>query len=107
MPKFDKDIKSTFQGAISGRQGAVIASSSSDRLPQFTISRHTDTSLFTARHVNELKDDQDKIYVRIDAAQRGLGSGSCGPQTLDQYKVNGGRHSLSFSINTFGYMALK
>eukprot|EP00984_Skeletonema_dohrnii_P008867 scaffold3304_cov106-Skeletonema_dohrnii-CCMP3373.AAC.2 len=102
VPKFSEDIKSTFRGAVSDRQGAMIASTS-DEMPQFTVSRHTDVSLFSTRHVNELKDEQDRIFIRIDAAQRGLGSGSCGPQTLEQYKVNGGKYSLSFCIKTFGY----
>lgn len=70
---------------------------------QFTTSLHTDVSLFSARHVSELKEDQDMIYIRIDAAQRGLGSGSCGPQTLRQYKVNGGSYNLSFALKPFGY----
>ena len=106
VPKFDEDVKSTFLGAISGRQGVLIASNG-DEMPQFAVSKHTDTSLFSARHVNELKDDQDRIFIRIDAAQRGLGSGSCGPQTLEHYKVNGGRYSISFCMKSFGYMPVK
>ena len=102
VPKFSKDIKSTFREAILERQGLLIAPASNE-LPQCTVSRHTDITLFSARHVNELQDDEDRIYVRIDAAQRGLGSGSCGPQTLEQYKSNGGKYSLSFLIKLFGY----
>jgi hypothetical protein len=102
VPKFSKDIKTTFRGALSDRKGLMIASASHD-LPQFAVSRHTDRSLFSARHVNELRDDQDRIFIRVDSAQRGLGSGSCGPQTLEQYKVNGGKYSLFFCIKTFGY----
>ncbi len=104
VPKFDEDLKYTFRGAVADKQGVMIATTSQE-LPQFSVSRHTDITLFSARHVNELKDDQDRIFVRIDAAQRGLGSGSCGPQTLEQYKVNGGRYSLSFSIKAFGYVS--
>jgi len=102
VPKFSKDIKTTFRGAVADKKGLMIAPASNE-LPQFAISRHTDSSLFSARHVNELQDDHDRIFVRIDAAQRGLGSGSCGPQTLEQYKVNGGKYNLSFCIKTFGY----
>ncbi|KAL7459353.1 hypothetical protein ACHAWC_011074 [Mediolabrus comicus] len=102
VPKFNEDIKSTFQEVVEGRRGLIIAPTS-DELPQFATSKHTDISLFSARHVNELKDDPGKNFVRIDAAQRGLGSGSCGPQTLDKYKVNGGKHTLSFALKPFGF----
>ena len=101
VPQFCGDTGSTLQGAISGKQGLMIASTS-EELPQFTLSQHTDTAIFSARHVNELKGDEERIFVRIDAAQRGLGSGSCGPQTLEQFKINGGKFSLSFCIKPFG-----
>ena len=101
VPKFSEDVKSTFRVVVTSRRGLMIAPTS--RELQFTTSLHTDVSLFSARHVSELKEDQDMIYIRIDAAQRGLGSGSCGPQTLRQYKVNGGSYNLSFALKPFGY----
>ena len=100
VPKFKEDIKSTFQEVVESRRGLIIAPDG-DELPQFTTSKHTDISLFSARHVNELTDDAEKIFVRIDAAQRGLGTGSCGPQTLEKYKVNGGKYTLSFVLKPF------
>lgn len=102
VPKFNEDIKSTFQEVVEGRRGLIIVPTS-DELPQFTTSKHTDISLFSVRHVNELMDDPEKIFVRIDVAQRGLGSGSCGPQTLDKYKVNGGKYTFSFALKPFGF----
>lgn len=64
---------------------------------QFTVSQHTDAEIFRARHVNELR-PSSSTYVRIDAAQRGLGTGSCGPQTLPKYCVNGGSYQITFLI---------
>ena len=63
---------------ISGKKGIMLVSSG--RLPQFTVSRCTDAQKFAARHARacELQPSKDTIYVRLDAAQRGLGTGSCG-----------------------------
>ena len=64
---------------------------------QFTVSRYTDAEIFAARHPNDLP-PPSCIYIRIDAAQRGLGTGSCGPQTLEKYRLNGGLYQVSFWI---------
>ena len=63
---------------ISGKKGIMLVSSG--KLPQFTVSRCTDAQIFAARHARacELQPSKDTIYVRLDAAQRGLGTGSCG-----------------------------
>jgi hypothetical protein len=50
VPKFNEDIKSTFQEVVEGRRGLIIAPTS-DELPQFATSKHTDISLFSALHV--------------------------------------------------------
>jgi hypothetical protein len=67
---------------ISGKKGIMLVSSG--KLLQFTVSRCTDTQLFAARHARacELQPSKDTIYVRIDAAQRGLGTGSCGERQI-------------------------
>ena len=77
---------------------------SSGKLPQFTSSRCTDTQIFAARHARacDLLPSKDTIYVRLDAAQRGVGTGSCGPQTLPEYQVNGGEHEVTFWIKPVG-----
>ena len=73
-------------------------------LPQFSVSRLTETDVFRARHVHELSPSgEGTVYVRLDAAQRGLGTGSCGPQTLEMYRVHGGRaFDIEFMIKPLG-----
>jgi len=72
-------------------------------LPQFSVSRLTETDVFRARHVHELDPSGETVYVRLDAAQRGLGTGSCGPQTLERYRVHGGRaYDIEFLIKPLG-----
>lgn len=66
------------ENTIAYNKGVMIVSSG--KLLQFTSSRCTDTQIFTARHarVSELQPSKDLIYICLDAAQRGLGTGSCG-----------------------------
>ncbi|EED90854.1 hypothetical protein THAPSDRAFT_263381, partial [Thalassiosira pseudonana CCMP1335] len=78
---------------VKNKRGVFIVPSTRDL--QFTTSRYTDTQIFAARHTNELE-ISNSIYLRIDAAQRGLGTGSCGPQTLPEYRVNGGSYRIAF-----------
>ena len=40
------------------------------------------------------------VVVHIDAAHRGLGTASCGPDTLDKYLISTGRHSWQWSVTT-------
>jgi len=66
------------ENTIANKKGVMIVSSG--KLLQFTSSRCTDTQIFAARHARdcELQPSKDSIYIRLDAAQRGLGTGSCG-----------------------------
>ena len=75
---------------------------SSGKLLQFNVCRWTDTQLFKARHVDEVEVSKDTIYVKLDAAQRGLGTGSCGPQTLPEYQVNSGAYEINFWLKPTG-----
>ena len=85
---------------LQGKTGVLFVSSG--KLLQYNVSRCTDLDLFRARHVHEIKVSKDTVYVRLDAAQRGLGTGSCGPQTLPEYKVNGGKYDINFWIKPIG-----
>ena len=93
--------RETFDSMISGKKGLLVVPTT--KCLQFTTSRCTDTEIFAARHVNNLEPSKDRIYVRLDSAQRGLGTGSCGPQTLPEYQVNGGVHEISFWVKPNGF----
>jgi hypothetical protein len=54
-----------------------------------TALRYDDASLEAARHPEALQTD-DRIQVHVDRAQRGVGTGACGPDTLPAYRVGGG-----------------
>lgn len=62
-----------------------------------SASHFTATDLYAARHAEELK-PRPEVYLNIDHAQRGLGTASCGPDTLPQYRLQPGRYTLRFTI---------
>ncbi|KAI8945159.1 beta-galactosidase [Xylaria longipes] len=65
--------------------------SSSDRerkLFDFNASHYRIPDVETAKHPYELrKKKTENVVLRLDAAHHGLGSGSCGPRTRDEYAL--------------------
>jgi len=55
-------------------------------LLEFNASHFTDNDLYACRHTTDLH-PRPEIILNLDAAQRGLGTASCGPDTLDKYKL--------------------
>jgi beta-galactosidase len=59
---------------------------------------HTDADLFEAADHTELT-RRRFLTVHVDAAQRGLGTASCGPDTLPQYRIPAGTHTWSYAVS--------
>lgn len=57
-----------------------------DRLLECSVSHFTADDLFKARHTIDLVPRAETI-VNLDYAQRGLGTASCGPDTLPKYRI--------------------
>lgn len=53
---------------------------------ELTVRRWTTEDLDKARHTSELR-PRDRIWVNLDVAQNGIGSASCGPGVLPQYRL--------------------
>ncbi|KPI35494.1 Beta-galactosidase [Cyphellophora attinorum] len=54
----------------------------------FNASHYTSADLEKAKHPFELKPlKRDYVVLRLDADHHGLGTGSCGPKTLDEYAL--------------------
>ena len=53
--------------------------------------------LASARHDVELKPRPETV-VHLDAAHRGVGTASCGPDTLAEYLIGAGTHSWSWTL---------
>jgi beta-galactosidase len=64
--------------------------------PRFvTISPYTSEMLADTSHNVDLK-ESESIHVTIDCVQRGVGTASCGPDTLPKYKIKPGVYSWSW-----------
>jgi beta-galactosidase len=60
--------------------------------------RYTQENLLEALHTCDLVDISSGVngyyFLNIDCAQRGLGTGACGPDTLEQYRVRPGIYRM-------------
>ena len=63
----------------------------------FSAHHFTPEDLTDAYHTTELK-ERDEITLLLDVAQRGLGTKSCGPDTLDEYLVNPGIYQFRYTM---------
>lgn len=63
----------------------------------FSALNYTAAQIFAAKRVTELAPAAE-TYLTIDAAHRGLGTGSCGPDTLPCYRVDSRRHAWAYRI---------
>jgi len=68
---------------------------------EFTASHFAAADLFVRTHTWQLEPRKETI-LSLDYRQRGLGTASCGPDTLDRYKVQPGRIRWSYVIRPFG-----
>lgn len=68
----------------------------------FNISRYTMEDIFTKHHHNELTDitkgKDGRWILTLDAAHRGVGTGACGPDTMEQYRVRPGVYAMNFIV---------
>ena len=67
----------------------------------FSARRHSDADLAAATHADELPHDGALTHLAIDAGQRGLGTGSCGPDALERYRLRAGRHRIGVWLRWF------
>ena len=63
---------------------------------ELTVRRWTSEDLDQASHTSDLQ-ARDAVYLNVDLAQQGLGSASCGPGVLPQYRLTVA--PASFAVN--------
>ena len=69
-----------------------------DRVPfSFNLSEYTAEELEHKKHNYELEKSGYTVFC-VDYRQSGIGSGSCGPQLADKYRLNGTHYSFSFHL---------
>ena len=64
---------------------------------EFSASHFTDDDLFRARHTPDLT-PRPEVFLNLDHAQRGLGTASCGPDTLERYRLRDARYRFAFIL---------
>jgi beta-galactosidase len=63
----------------------------------FSATWHNAADLFAAKDQTELV-RRANLTVHIDAVHRGLGTASCGPDTLPRYRITPGRYTLAYRV---------
>lgn len=63
----------------------------------YAARHHSDEALGSAATTADLR-AQRETFVHVDHRVRGVGSGSCGPDALPQYRIGAGRYRWSWSL---------
>ena len=64
---------------------------------QVSVTHHRAADLAAATHDVDLPSVAETV-IHLDAAHRGLGTASCGPDTLPEYRIAPGRHQWSWTL---------
>ncbi|MFP4511087.1 MAG: glycoside hydrolase family 2 TIM barrel-domain containing protein [Spirochaetaceae bacterium] len=81
-----------------GLQGSdLLLTVESDGPFMFSAIPYTASDLWRAAHRHELR-RRDELIVSIDHVHRGLGTASCGPDTLERYRIRPGLYQFSFAF---------
>ncbi|MCS5634972.1 MAG: beta-galactosidase small subunit, partial [Myxococcota bacterium] len=67
---------------------------------EFGVSHYSGHDLHAAGHVNELR-ARPETHVALDVHQRGVGTGACGPDTPERFRLQPGLHRLGFWLACF------
>jgi beta-galactosidase len=78
--------------------GDVIRIDALDGSVHWSAIRYTAQQLFEAATTTELVVNP-RLVVTLDAAHRGLGTASCGPDALDRYRLGAGRYEFGYRIS--------
>jgi beta-galactosidase len=73
-----------------------------DPIFEFSASNYSSNDLYSACHTYELK-KQNHIFLNIDKAMRGLGTGSCGPDTLNQYRLLKSYYTFTYTLQPISW----
>jgi beta-galactosidase len=63
-----------------------------------SATRFTSHDLYAAAHETDLR-PRRTLVVHADVAHRGLGTGSCGPDVLDRYRLGPGTYRFSYRLS--------
>lgn len=96
-PQFMGNREDTSWVALSGELGGLLLWQPQGGSFAFSALPLTDEQLAGASHPTELE-TLDATVLTLDAAQTGIGGASCGPATLEEYRVKGGPRRLVVAL---------
>lgn len=64
---------------------------------EFSASHFSDNDLFNAKHTYDLH-PRPEVILNLDTAMRGLGTASCGPDTLEQYRLLDKEYKFAYML---------
>jgi beta-galactosidase len=64
---------------------------------EFNVSHFTANDLFAGKHTIDLY-PRPEVILSIDTIMRGLGTASCGPDTLEQYQIRSSEYKFTYGL---------
>lgn len=86
--------------SIGGDKNEVAHASQQSNLFQWVASRYSAEALEKAHHPRDLVPERC-VRLRLDAESGGVGTGACGPTTLEQYRVKCEEKSFAFELEAW------
>ena len=82
--------------SLAGRKNALVVSG--NPVLEFNATHLAAEHLFASKHTIDLKPAKETL-VYIDGAHRGVGTRSCGPDTLDKYKLLKKKYEFTYKMH--------
>ncbi len=98
MPQEHGNHTATRFAVISNGAGGLIATA--EETMEFTAGHYSAAQLFAARHPSDLV-PQPETFWHLDWHQSGVGTHTCGPATLPEYRIYPGTYQFNFRLRPF------
>ncbi|MGW1024198.1 glycoside hydrolase family 2 TIM barrel-domain containing protein [Streptomyces sp. NPDC002577] len=98
MPQENGNRREVRHARLTDRQGSGLVITGHPHV-DLTVRRWTSEDIDAARHSCDLS-PRDRVYVNLDVAQHGIGSGSCGPRVQSRYELHARPVSLTLGFHT-------
>jgi beta-galactosidase len=83
--------------SLTNGDGVGLKVTADSSLMEASVSHYSAGELYRALHTNELE-RQEAVILNLDHAQAGLGGASCGPATLERYRLRSGDYKFAFRL---------
>ena len=83
---------------IDKKTGDVLRIEADGCLLHMSATHYTARDLFAANDQTELRRNR-ALTIHVDIAHRGLGTASCGPDTLEQYRIKSGVYRFAYVVS--------